>query len=123
VTKDEALARVLKLREMTEARGASANEARVAAAKAERLINRFRLDRRDTHRPRPSERRQDRRVFVPDWPPKWSFDVRTGEASPNVKVHRHNSVRDWKIEIDPSFGADERWAMLSGKGKRGSLHG
>jgi hypothetical protein len=119
VTHEDAIQRVLKLQALTEARGATSHEAKVAAAKADRLIRRFGLDRREVHRARPSER--PRSVFVPDWPPKWSFDPSTGVASPNVKVHEHHNRRNWRIEIF-EVGANDRWAAFAGRAERGSLH-
>jgi hypothetical protein len=119
MTKAEAHARVLKLREMTEARGASANEARVASAKADRLVRKFGLDMRAPRQAKPSSRRPSfvSDVFGVSWPTDWAFDVQTGEHIPNVKVHEYRNPANWRIEIDVDADADARW-----EAKRGSLH-
>lgn len=109
-----------KLEAVTEARGATAGEARSAAAKARGLRQRF-----DLHAAPKSESRRRRsgsqrgapfsRVRVVDdfgsvWQPggpisgfdppqEWDFNVQTGEASSNVKVKHHNGPGDWSIEI------------------------
>jgi hypothetical protein len=77
-------------------RGGTEAECAVARAKADALIKRFNLNRRETACPPPP---RPRRFTASRRGGAWEFDIRTGAASSNVKVHRHNSVRDWKIEI------------------------
>lgn len=87
---------VCKLDEMTVARGATGPEAREAAKKAAGLRARFGLGARET---RPRVAAGPQRVWRAAKPNEWEFDVRTGRASTNVKVHRYNSPVDWHIEI------------------------
>lgn len=89
---------VCKLRALTEDRGATPAEARLAAEKAARLEVRFGLKAHES-RVRAAPKRERVWTAPSSGFPVWSFDIRTGRASENVKVHRYNSARDWKIEI------------------------
>lgn len=102
---------VRKLRAVTVDRGATVPEARVAAEKAAALTARYHLtdpppvdrdhmrQRRRPARPAPAAGFTGWMGGVPG-PGSWSFDVKTGKGSGNVKVHRYHNPSNWRIEID-----------------------
>lgn len=123
VNRSDASRLVKALREVREDRGASPNEARVAAQKAAKLVERFGLEnRRPSSRPRrpatppPHPSRGgftvddiiiDDIIWMPDgvfanmFVPDWEFDPRTGEHSENVRVVHYENIGNWKIEVGP----------------------
>jgi len=108
-----------RLREVREDRGATANEAAVAARKAASLVDRFQLNqppprhrqapagppprRRARPRPVPVDEvlRMSDLVFARAFVPDWEFDPRTGKGSDNVRVVRYQDHANWRIEVDP----------------------
>jgi hypothetical protein len=96
---------VEKLEAVTVARGATAGEARSAAAKADGLRRRFDLHAAPKSKP-PRRRSEPRggtpftRVWVvPEDDAPWDFNVQTGEASSNVRVKHYSNPGNWSIEI------------------------
>ena len=105
MNRTDAVRLVGKLREVRVDRGATAAEAASAAAKAERLVRRFDLNRRESHPPPPRAPRRQRVYHAPpQGPADWEFNAKTGEHSENVKVHRWNGLGDWHIEIPIDHG-------------------
>lgn len=95
--REQALAKVAKLRALADpARGGTDGERAVARAKAEVLERRFRLGR---VAPPPPQRPRRFEVPVRGKPRAWDFDMRTGQGSGNVKVHRYQDRANWKIEV------------------------
>lgn len=76
------------------ARGGTRAECATANRKAARLIVEYGLEVRDLRPPVPPFRP----FTAPAQGAAW-FDHTTGAHSPNVQVHRYNSPRDWRIEI------------------------
>jgi hypothetical protein len=98
---------VKQLGEVRVDRGATAPEAATAARKAAELRARYGLsDPPRAKPPPPGGRAPAPRPAPPVGFPwvgglrsAWNFDVQTGAASDNVKVHRYDGPGSWRIEI------------------------
>lgn len=104
--REDAARLVPKLRALAADKAATPGEARLAREKADALVARYNLGVEEVRRsaPRRGRRRRARPAPPADWAfwsiPNWDFDLQTGRASKNVKVHHYHDSRNWKIEID-----------------------
>jgi hypothetical protein len=102
VNREQAARKVAALYEMKVERGCSPSEASAAAAKARDLVRRFGLTSSEPRRGaprRPPPRPQKAWAPTADTS-TWWFDVKTGQASKNVRVKEYRNVGNWRIEID-----------------------
>jgi hypothetical protein len=93
VNREQAAKRLAALKAMTVDRGCTPAEARMAAAKAKGLAERF-------GPPRANPPRRPPAPSVTNSVNYWWFDLNTGRASDGVKVKSYRDKANWKIEID-----------------------